>query len=232
MSLFNLAWRVLTSGWRLAYDTGVERKDEADDASRVIHMKSRQYALIHESVFRNMKDRDMTLDEVFDRIADFMRKDARSRYQLVIGTDAQVHAGHTKFITSVVIIRPGRGAWFCYRQVILPREIYSIQEKLTLETTFSQEIATYFDEEKRMQLEDILLPYVYQGAELSMFIDIDAGTDVKINQTAAYVSDMVGRIEAMGLAARVKPEAIVASSVSNRFTKTPHHGYKSVNRTS
>ncbi|THF84706.1 hypothetical protein E6C55_00080 [Cohnella fermenti] len=29
---------------------------------------------------------------------------------MVIGTDAQVHAGHTKFITSIVILRPGRGA--------------------------------------------------------------------------------------------------------------------------
>ncbi|MHA6482206.1 ribonuclease H-like YkuK family protein [Paenibacillus sp. strain BS8-2] len=195
-------------------------------------MKNRQYALIHESVFRNMTDKDMTLGDVFDRIACFMRSDTRSTYQLVIGTDAQVHAGHTKFITSVVIIRPGRGAWFCYRQVILPREIYSIQEKLTLETTFSQEIATFFDADKRSQLEDIIMPHVYQGAELSMFIDIDAGTDAKRNQTAAYVSDMVGRIEAMGLSARVKPDAIVASSVSNRFTKTPYRGYTTVNRTS
>lgn len=166
----------------------------------------------------------MTLDEVFVRIQEFMQSDARAAYQLVIGTDAQVHAGHTKFVTSVVIIRSGRGAWFCYRLVVLPREIMSIQEKLTLETTYSQEIATYFDQEKRSQLEDIIMPYVYQGAELSVFVDIDAGTDPKRNQTAAYVADMVGRIEAMGMSARVKPEAIVASSVSNRFTKTPYRG--------
>ncbi|MDQ6422430.1 ribonuclease H-like YkuK family protein [Paenibacillus sp. LHD-117] len=191
-------------------------------------MKRRQYTLLHESVFRNLSDRDMALDEVFVRIQNFMRSDARAAYQLVIGTDAQVHAGHTKFITSIVIIRPGRGAWFCYRQVILPREIYSIQEKLSLETTFSQEIATYFDQAKRSQLEDILMPHVYQGAELKMFVDIDAGTDAKRNQTSAYVADMVGRIEAMGMAARVKPEAIVASSVSNRFTKTPYRGYTKI----
>ncbi|WP_108992078.1 ribonuclease H-like YkuK family protein [Paenibacillus agaridevorans] len=187
-------------------------------------MKKKHYALLHETVFRNRTDRDMTLDEVFLRIVGFMKSDARSSYQLVIGTDAQVHAGHTKFITSIVIFRPGRGAWFCYRQVILPREIYSIQEKLTLETTFSQEIAAFFDAAKLSELEDILLPHVYQGAELSMYIDIDAGTDERRNQTAAFVSEMVGRVEAMGVSARVKPEAIVASSVSNRFTKTPHRG--------
>ncbi|MFB9274185.1 ribonuclease H-like YkuK family protein [Cohnella cellulosilytica] len=185
-------------------------------------MKRRQFPTIHEKVFRNVSEKELVLDEVFSRIQRFMESDPRATYQLVIGTDAQVFAGHTKFITSVVILRPGRGAWFCYRQVIIPREIVSLQEKLSLETTFSQEIAMYFDAAKRALLEDIVLPHVYHGAELQLFIDIDAGTDAKRNRTSAFVADMVGRIEAMGLSARVKPEAIVASAVSNRFTKTPY----------
>ncbi|MCU6712971.1 ribonuclease H-like YkuK family protein [Paenibacillus sp. J5C_2022] len=187
-------------------------------------MKRRYYPKIHEQVFRNVSEQNMTLDEVFQRIQRFMGSNPIAAYQLVIGTDAQVHAGHTKFITSVVIMRRGQGAWFCYRQIILPREIESLQEKLSLETTYSQEIATYFNDDKRSLLEDIVMPHVYKGAELQLFVDIDAGTDPKRNQTAAFVADMVGRIEAMGLSARVKPEAIVASSVSNRYTKTPYRG--------
>lgn len=188
-------------------------------------MKIRQFPLLHETVFRNVAERDLALDEVFERIQRFMRTEPSAAYQLVIGSDAQVHAGHTKFITSIVIIRTGRGAWFCYRQVILPREVDSVQEKLSLETTFSQEIAMYFDHGRRSLLEDIVMPHVYQGAELRMYIDIDAGTDARRNATAAFVTDMVGRIEAMGMSARVKPEAIVASSVSNRYTKKPYRGY-------
>jgi predicted RNase H-related nuclease YkuK (DUF458 family) len=187
-------------------------------------MKRRQFPMIHEKTFRNVSQGNISLDEVFCRIQSFMESDPHAVYQLVIGTDAQVHAGHTKFITSIVIFRPGRGAWFCYRQVILPREINSLQEKLSLETTFSQEIAMYFDHTKRALLEDIVMPHVYQGAELQLFIDVDAGTDAKRNQTSAFVADMIGRIEAMGLSARVKPEAIVASSVSNRYTKIPYRG--------
>ncbi len=190
-------------------------------------MQRRQIPMIHEKTFRNVSEKELTMDDVFARIRGFMHVDPRAAYQLMVGTDAQVHAGHTKFVTSVVNFRPGRGAWFCYRQIILPREIRSLQEKLSLETTFSQEIASYFDERKRAQLEDILLPYVYQGAELKLFIDIDAGTDVKRNRTSALVADLVGRIEAMGLSARVKPEAIAASSVSNRYTKTPYRKKKS-----
>jgi len=188
-------------------------------------MKTKQFSLIHENVFRNVSDRNMTLDKVFERIQSFIRSVPYAAYQLIIGTDAQVHVGHTKFITSIVIFRPGRGAWFCYRQVIIPREIRSLQEKLSLETTFSQEIALYFDPIKIAMLEEILLPHVYQGANLQLFIDIDAGTDAKRNRTSVFVADLIGRIEAMGLTARVKPEAIVASSVSNRFTKAPSQGH-------
>jgi predicted RNase H-related nuclease YkuK (DUF458 family) len=195
-------------------------------------MKRRQYALVHETHFRNVSENHMTMDDVFDRIRSFMRSNPRARYQLIIGTDAQVHSGHTKFITSVVIYRPGHGAWFCYRQVVIPWEILSLQEKLTLETTFSQEIAMGIDNGRRASLEDIILPYVYQGAELQLFIDIDAGTDAKRNKTSLFVADMVGRVEAMGLSARIKPEAIGASAVSNRYTKTPYRGFPPVTGTS
>ncbi len=203
------------------------RKEEADLASQVTLMQRRQIPMIHETTFRNISERELTMDDVFARIRSFMLVDPRAAYQLMVGTDAQVHAGHTKFVTSVVVFRPGRGAWFCYRQIILPREIRSLQEKLSLETTFSQETASYFDESKRAELEDILLPYVYQGSELKLFIDIDAGTDAKRNRTSTLVAELVGRIEAMGLSARVKPEAIAASSISNRYTKTPYREKKS-----
>lgn len=187
-------------------------------------MKRHVYPMLHEQVFRNLSEQNLPLDEVFVRIRGFMERDPRASYQLVVGTDAQVHAGHTKFVTSVVILRPGRGAWFCYRQVIVPRELRSLREKLSLETTYSQEIAAYFDAGKRAVLEDILLPYAYHGASLAMFVDIDAGTDARRNRTSVMVAELVGRIEAMGLSARVKPEAIAASSVSNRYTKTPYRG--------
>ncbi|MFC5404348.1 ribonuclease H-like YkuK family protein [Cohnella soli] len=187
-------------------------------------MKRRRQSPVHETLFRNLSEKNLNIDDVFERISRFMREEPRAAYQLIIGTDAQVHAGHTKFVTSVVIYRPGRGAWFCYRQTIVPREIRSLQEKLSLETTLSQELAALVDGDRRGMLEDILLPYVYQGAELQVFVDIDAGTDAKRNKTSAYVADMVGRVEAMGLTARVKPEAIGASAVANRFTKTPYRG--------
>lgn len=163
----------------------------------------------------------MSLDQVLERIIHFMNKDPRGVYHFIIGTDSQVHRGHTKFVTGIVIHCLGRGAWACYRQVAILRQLTSIREKLTLETSFSQRVAGYFDEIVISQMEDILLPYIYQGAILETYIDIDAGTEPIINKTALYVQEMVDRVDAMDLyAPRVKPESYGASSYANRYTKT------------
>lgn len=179
----------------------------------------RQYPFIHETTFRNMSEQNLEFRDVLDRISRFIEQEPRSVYDLVITTDAHTHSGHTKFVSYIVVYRVGRGAWLCSRQVIIPREIRSVQEKLSLETTYSQEIAAQFGYAERSGLEDIVLPHMDQGAEIRFIVDIDGGTGSK-NKTAAYVGEMVGRIEAMGLIARVKPESVMVS-VADRETKKP-----------
>jgi len=170
--------------------------------------------------FQNLSENDLRLDDVLERILRFMSKDPKGAYQFVIGTDSQIHRGLTKFVTGIVIHRIGRGAWACYRQLAIPRQLTSIREKLTLETSFSQRVAGYFDACVVNRMEDLLLPNVHQGATLRTYIDIDAGTDPMINQTSLYVQEMVDRVETMEMfAPRVKPEACIAASYANRFTK-------------
>lgn len=181
--------------------------------------KRRQYPLIHETTFRNMSEQNLEFSDVMERIERFIAQDPRAVYDLVITTDAQTHSGHTKFVSYIVVYRVGRGAWLCSRQIILPREIYSVQEKLSLETSYSQEIAAQFGYAERGLLEDIIVPYIDQGADIRFIVDIDGGSGVK-NKTAAYLAEMVGRIEAMGLIARVKPESVMVS-IADRETKKP-----------
>ncbi|TBL68505.1 ribonuclease H-like YkuK family protein [Paenibacillus thalictri] len=182
--------------------------------------KIRQYPFIHETTFRNTTEQNLEFNDVLDRISRFIESDPGAVYDLVVTTDAQTHPGHTKFVSYIVIYRVGRGAWLCSRQVILPREIRSVQEKLSLETTFSSEIAAQFSYAERNRLEDIILPYLDQGADIRFMVDIDGGTGAK-NKTVAYISEMVGRIEAMGLIARVKPESVMVS-LADRETKKPY----------
>lgn len=47
-------------------------------------------------------------------------------------------------------------------------------------------------------------------------LDIGAGAR---NKTRQFVKEMVARIESMGLEPKIKPDAFVASSYANRYTK-------------
>jgi len=173
-----------------------------------------------EPLFHNTTQTNMTPEDVKRHVLRFISQDPRAAYHFIIGTDSHVHRGYTKFVTGIVIHRLGKSAWACYRQEVVPREVRSIREKLALETAFSQQVAAYFDEDTVRGMEELILPYVYQGAMLDMFIDIDAGTEPIINKTSLYVQEMVKRVEAMGhYLARVKPEACVASAYANRYTK-------------
>lgn len=183
-------------------------------------MKPFHLAPEEEPRFHNTTQTNMTPEDVKRHVLRFMAQDPRAAYHFIIGTDSHVHRGYTKFVTGIVIHRLGKSAWACYRQAVVPREVRSIREKLALETSFSQQVAAIFDEDTVRGMEELLLPYVYQGAMLDMFIDIDAGTEPIINKTSLYVQEMVKRVEAMGhYLARVKPEACVASAYANRYTK-------------
>ncbi|MFB9327537.1 ribonuclease H-like YkuK family protein [Paenibacillus aurantiacus] len=172
--------------------------------------------------FQNVSESGMTLEDVMNRMLRFIGQDLRCAYHFVIGTDSQVFRGYTKFVTGIVLHRPGKGAWACYRVVVLPREVISLREKLSYETALSQELAAYFADDLLHIMEAPLLPYVYQGASLESFIDIDAGTEPVVNKTSLYVQEMVERVEASGVfLARVKPESYAASAYANRYTKRP-----------
>lgn len=182
----------------------------------------KQISMLDELDFQNLTESHLCMEDVQDRILRFIAQDPRASYHFIIGTDSQVHRNYTKFVTGILIYRLGKGAWACYRQVVIPRKLTSIREKLMLETSFSQRVAGFFDEDALKQMEDLLLPHVYQGASFQSYIDIDAGTDPIVNRTSRYVKEMVDRVEAMGrYVPRVKPDAYAASAYANRYTKSP-----------
>lgn len=93
-----------------------------------------------------------------------------------------------------------------------------LHERISYELSLSEEIVSLFTEEKKNQLIDIVLPHVYDGASFTMegHIDIGAG---KRNKTREFVKEMVTRMEAIGVEPKIKPNAFVASSYANRYTK-------------
>ncbi|WP_230155923.1 ribonuclease H-like YkuK family protein [Peribacillus sp. Bi96] len=177
----------------------------------------RQYPF-HNIPFQNLQEKNMSFEEVFDHIVDFMKLDPAGNYRLMIGTDSQVHKKHTVFITGIVIQLVGNGVWACIRKVMIPRRMTQLHERISHELSLTEGIVSMFTEERKNQLIDIVLPAVYQGATFSMEGHIDIGIG-KRNKTSEFVKEMVARIESMGVEPKIKPNAFVASSYANRYTK-------------
>jgi uncharacterized protein len=181
----------------------------------VLNMK--KYQVFHYS-FQNLREKSMSFEQVFGHIVKFMNLAPSGNYKLMVGTDSQVHKQHTVFITGIVIQNKGKGVWACIRKVIIPRKMTQLHERISFELSLTEDIVSLFTEERKNRLINIVLPYLYQGATFSMegHIDIGAG---KRNKTSAFVKEMVARMESMGVEPKIKPNAFVASSYANRYTK-------------
>ncbi|MDR7001261.1 ribonuclease H-like YkuK family protein [Neobacillus niacini] len=169
-------------------------------------------------LFQNLQEQNMTFEHVFSQIVSFMKSDPLGNYRLMVGTDSQVHRSYTVFITGIVVQNEGNGVWACIRKVVIPRKMLHLHERISLELSLTEEIVSMFTEGRKNELINIILPYLYQGATFVMegHIDIGAG---KRNKTSAFVKEMVTRMESMGVEPKIKPDAFVASSYANRYTK-------------
>jgi len=172
----------------------------------------------HHLSFQNLQENGMLFEQVFARIVEFMELDPGGNFRLMVGTDSQVHKSQTTFITGIVIQNEGKGVWACIRKVNVPRKMTHLHERISLELSLTEEIVSMFTEERKNELINIILPHLYQGATFTMegHIDIGAG---KRNKTSEFVKEMVTRIESMGVEPKIKPNAFVASSYANRYTK-------------
>ncbi|HLO11367.1 MAG TPA: ribonuclease H-like YkuK family protein [Pseudoneobacillus sp.] len=168
--------------------------------------------------FQNLQESNLTFEQVFKRIMKFMKINPSGNFRLMVGTDSQVHKKQTTFITGIVIQNAGKGVWACIRKVIIPRKMTHLHERISLELSLTEEIVSLFHEEGMNQLIEIILPYLYQGATFSMEGHIDIGVG-KRNKTREFVKEMVSRMESMGVEPKIKPNAFVASSYANRYTK-------------
>lgn len=170
------------------------------------------------NTFQNLSQKNMPFDQVFQNILHFMKKDPVGNFRLMFGTDSQVFTHYTKFITGIVIQQERKGVWACIRKVIIPRKMTNLHERISFETTLTEEVVSLFTNEHKEQLINVVLPNIYKGASFSIEGHIDIGSG-KRNKTRVFVEEMVSRLESIGLEPKIKPDSFVASSYANRFTK-------------
>ncbi|MFO1442558.1 ribonuclease H-like YkuK family protein [Bacillus sp. Bva_UNVM-123] len=171
-----------------------------------------------QEMFQNLQECSLTFEQVFSRILKFIRRSPCGNYRLMIGTDSQVHCDCTVFITGIVIQNEGKGAWACIRKEVVPRKMLHLHERISYETSLTEQIVSLFTVEKKNEMIDIVLPYIYQGATFTMEGHLDIGIGKK-NKTREFVKEMVARMESVGVEAKIKPDSFVASSYANRYTK-------------
>lgn len=146
----------------------------------------------------------LSLDAVFSQIQEYIAQQPEAEYRLIIGTDSQVRR-QTIFVTAVIIHRVGRGAryFYCKRK---QRSLDSLRQRIYYETSLSLEVAariTYLLAEAKME-------------ELSLEIHLDIGPN---GETKSLIRELVGMVMGSGFAARIKPYAIGASSVADKYTR-------------
>ncbi|WP_223700415.1 ribonuclease H-like YkuK family protein [Sutcliffiella deserti] len=166
--------------------------------------------------FYNITHGYLTFEQAYMKIFSFIEKDVKASYLLSIGTDSHTYPKETKFMTAIHLHRIGKGAWGCIRPYVAKRAIRSLHEKISLETALSQEVAMLFTNERLDIIQNLLIPYLDQGADFRFEIHLDIGQK---GATRDFIQEMTGRITAMGFDAKIKPDAYAAFCYAHRYTK-------------
>jgi len=145
----------------------------------------------------------LNLGSVVENIFDFMKKDSRSRYNIVVGTDSQNHK-NTDFISVVVVHRIGRGGRYFWHHLEEKRKA-TLRERIYREATLSLELAE--DLIKLLKKNDTL------KYNLEIHVDIGEG-----GPTREMITEVVGMIRGNGFQVKTKPDAYGASVIADRYT--------------
>ena len=134
-------------------------------------------------------------------VVGFVRENACAGQAVHVGTDSLQLARHTRFVTVVAILTPGRGGRAIFRREVRPR-IASLRERLLREVWLSVELG-------------LEIGPVVPGP-LSVHIDANP---VETHRSSRYVQELVGLAVSQGFRAVIKPESWAASRTADRMVR-------------
>ena len=74
--------------------------------------------------------------------------------------------------------------------MVIPRRMDHLHERISKETSLTEEVVTMFTEERKNIMIDIVLPHIYKGATFTMEGHLDIGAGNR-NKTKIFVEEMV-----------------------------------------
>lgn len=164
--------------------------------------------------FFNSIQKNLSFADVIACIKYFIKTNPDCEYRIAIGTDSQVKGKYICFATGIHIHRVGQGAWCCINKHIEINRCKCLKDKISRETLITYEMANLMNESIADALWDFTVKYNNFNCRLEAHIDI--GTN---GETRKLIREMTGYFEGMGVEAKIKPEAFVASSYANRHSK-------------
>lgn len=138
----------------------------------------------------------------------------QAQFRILVGTDSESVDGAAKFVTAVVLWHVGHGAR-AFRMITTDGELagsegYRIYERIRRETMLTGVLA----QELRSALRDIMGD---DGVLERLEVHADVGPNGK---TSKMMQEVIGVLKAYGFpeaCIRIKPEAVAASSVADRY---------------
>jgi len=156
----------------------------------------------------------MSFEQTYNRLVDFIKVDPYQEYRLSIGTDSQV-SKKTVFVTAIHLHRIGKGAIGFINEIIVPRRIESLREKIFKETSLTLEVASMFTPERLEYLCGLLVGTNNCG-DICFEFHIDVGTS---GATRSLIKEMVTMAKGTLFVPKIKPESYAASCYANKYTK-------------
>jgi len=169
-----------------------------------------------DKIFQSQTHGELELEQVIDKIQEFLEADSKAEYGLVIGTDSHEKTDSSKptngtkdinLVTAIVIHRKGFGGQYFWRRQTV-KNIHNLREKIYTETLASLNFATVFVPLFRKHLNG-------KEPNYNLEIHVDVGEH---GDTREMIKEVVGMVTGNGFVAKTKPYAYAASYVADKHT--------------
>lgn len=163
-------------------------------------------------MFYSANGKAMTMNEIANRIIQYMMEDINASYEIMVGTDSQTHKD-TKMVEIIAVHRKGLGGIFFHNTDFIPR-IRNLKQKINEETSRSLTVANEL-------LDAIEFPllgegYLLDDLNVTFQIHCDIG---KYGKTNELIKEIVSWVTSQGYICMIKPDSYVASGIADKYSK-------------
>lgn len=160
--------------------------------------------MIGKKEFHSPTKGQLGLKQVSQEIIDYISKNPKRKYKVIIGTDSEGQ-GRVDFVSAIVVQRVGAGGRYFWQR-IYKNNIQSLRHKIYEEANLSLILAQKILGQLQNRLDQDLLT---KGFE----IHVDAGEN---GESREMLKEVVGMIRGNGFNVKTKPEAYCASNVADK----------------